>query len=109
MSAMQILCDAGITYRQVDSWCRNGYLRPRNNDCGQGSLREWPDDEIKIALTMKQLIDVGIRAGEAAKHARKVVKTRRALGVDDAPISLDLGNGVVLTLEPVEYGEDVAA
>jgi hypothetical protein len=109
MNAMKILRDAGITYRQVDSWCRNGYLRPWNNDCGQGSQREWPDEEIQIALTMKQLIDVGIRAGKAAGIARKLVRTRRALGVADAPISLDLGNGVVLTLEPVEYGEDVAA
>ena len=109
MNAMKIMRDAGITYRQVDSWCRNWYLRPWNNDCGQGSLREWPDEEIAIALTMKQLIDVGIRAGKAAKHARQIVKTRRTLGISDAPISVDLGNGVVLTLEPVEYGEDVAA
>jgi hypothetical protein len=104
---MRILRDAGITYRQVDSWCRNYYLRPWH-DGGQGNRREWPTEELEVALLMKRLIDVGILAGQAAGIARQVLKARRAAGVNDAPVGVDLGDGIRLVVEPAERNEQHA-
>lgn len=99
MSALDTLLDAGITYRQIDTWSHNNWIRPIH-DGGQGRRREWPAHEIAIALLMKRLTDIGIAAGHAARIARQVEDTRRTLGLGDAPISVNLGGGIRITVTP---------
>lgn len=61
----------GLTYRQVDYWCRRGYLRPSGDGDGSGNPRWWSPDEIAVALRMADLIAEGYRHEVAATRARE--------------------------------------
>ena len=61
---------AGITYRQLDYWTRQGWLCPGVNFQGSGSNREWPPGEIEIARRMGLLVAAGFRPEHAAALAR---------------------------------------
>jgi DNA-binding transcriptional MerR regulator len=60
----------GVTYRQLDLWARNGYLRPIGGSSGSGRHREWPSGEVTIARRMGRLVDAGISHEQAAVFAR---------------------------------------
>ena len=62
--------DLGITYRQLDHWARQGYLRPVNGFSGSGRDREWPLAEAEIARRMVRLVAAGLSVEQAARFAR---------------------------------------
>jgi len=59
----------GLTYRQLDYWCRQGYLKP-GGGTGSGSWRTWPDEERAVARLMKRLVDAGLTVEAAHRVAR---------------------------------------
>jgi hypothetical protein len=59
----------GVTYRQLDYWARQGYLRPSASR-GSGVSRLWPRAEVKVAWTMSRLVAAGIPPSVAARVAR---------------------------------------
>lgn len=73
----------GISYRQLDHWCKEGYLLP---DGGNGTQRVWSDTEIKIGRMMAHLVAIGMTPGKAAIYARAAV-------VDKAPMLLEFRSG----------------
>lgn len=73
----------GITYRQLDHWTKEGYLRPEQPS---GSQRVWPDIEIRIGRMMSRLVAVGIMPNRAAIYARAAV-------IDKVPMLLEFQNG----------------
>jgi len=50
---------AGITYRQLDYWCRQGIIEPTVGAVGSGSRREFSRDEVRLAWAMAQLRSLG--------------------------------------------------
>lgn len=65
---------AGLTYRQLDHWTRQGYLietgaRIRNNS---GVPRSWAQVELGVAKRMLLLIGAGLTVAKAAEVARNV-------------------------------------
>lgn len=48
---------AGITYRQLDWWCRQGWLR--DNAEGPGSSRSFNATDVRVATALKKLREVG--------------------------------------------------
>lgn len=64
----------GATYRQLDHWCRRGYLKPGRRDYGWGTgsgvPRVWPEPEIQVAVTMARLVRAGLTPAAAEKVAR---------------------------------------
>lgn len=62
--------DLGVTYRQLDHWVRQGYLRPAVAQPGTGRPRSWPPFEIKVAARMARLTAAGLMPGSAAEYAR---------------------------------------
>jgi len=53
---------AGITYRQLDYWARNGSLRPSISDCdGSGTNRLYSSDDVKKARAAGRLVHLGFR------------------------------------------------
>jgi DNA-binding transcriptional MerR regulator len=60
---------AGITYRQLDHWCRRGYLTP-DHPGGIGVPRHWTVREVAVLQTMAQLVHLGFTARAAARLAR---------------------------------------
>lgn len=80
----------GLSYRQLDYWCREGYLRPE--DCtGSGTWRKWPDEEIRVAQVMARLAAVGIPPAVGVKVARE---------------GGDLGGGVSVVLAEIGTGDE---
>lgn len=58
----------GATYRQLDHWCRMGYLHPGSP--GTGHSRVWPSTEIVVAAKMVRLVKAGISPRVAEQVAR---------------------------------------
>jgi hypothetical protein len=76
-----LLKRAGITYRQLDYWIGNGWIRPerepsKKGTIGSGVPRTWPDDEIRAAIIMGRVVKAGLAPAIAAMVARRVSASR---------------------------------
>lgn len=61
---------AGISYRQLDYWCRIGMLTPSLRDAnGSGSRRRYSDDDVALAMAVGRQIRRGFRLDEAFEQA----------------------------------------
>ncbi len=60
---------SGATARQLDHWVRTGYLRPEGPG-GTGNNFHWPAVEVRAAILMKRLVEVGLTPAGAARAAR---------------------------------------
>lgn len=60
----------GLTYRQVDWWCRKGWLLPDNPDPGSGYRRTFPPQEVAVAEVMFALTAAGVSASAAHRAVR---------------------------------------
>lgn len=60
----------GLTYRQVDWWCRKGWINADNPDPGSGVRRAFPPGEVQIAAVMAALTKAGVSASAAHRAAR---------------------------------------
>lgn len=78
----------GISYRQLDHWTQQGYLRARQDRTGTGHRRRWFPGEREVAELMVRLIEAGLNVETAAKTAR--------IGVDTGQEAF-LAPGVVLS------------
>jgi hypothetical protein len=84
LTASELTAISGATYRQVDFWCRAGYLKPSTPARGIGSVRRFPPSEAQIAAYALELITAGFHAPYALRYARTLVETR-------APLTLAAG------------------
>lgn len=66
----QDLVRLGMTYRQMDFWCRRGYLIEYNPDPGSGTRRIFAPGEVLVAASMMHLVAAGIPPGIARRAAR---------------------------------------
>lgn len=57
--APQVCALAGVTYRQIDYWCRTGLLRPPVAARGSGSQRLFDVREAQVAWTLGRLSSLG--------------------------------------------------
>jgi hypothetical protein len=65
---------SGATYRQLDYWIRQGYLRGIGME-GSGTIRDYPDAEVEIAAIIVRLLAAGLVLPVAAAVARTVIET----------------------------------
>lgn len=65
----QVVKVTGITYRQLDHWCRMGYVDLLNRTPGSGSPRHFTDAQLSHLATVKALVDAGINTRTAAHIA----------------------------------------
>jgi DNA-binding transcriptional MerR regulator len=84
---------AGITYRNLDYWCRAGYLptSERHSHLGSGYPRDFTEAEAEHVAALARLVKAGIRLDVASKALREQT--------DDGaiPASLILPGGVTVT------------
>jgi hypothetical protein len=66
-----------ISYRQLDHWCKEGYLLPEGGE--DGTQRSWPEIEIKVGRMMSHLVAIGMTPGKAAVYARAAVVDRKKM------------------------------
>ena len=71
VSASTAVKETGITYRQLDHWCRTGLVEPAKPAEGSGSQRAYSEHNISILKLVKWLGDVGL------DHAliRRIIKS----------------------------------
>lgn len=65
-----LLVDLGISYRQLDYWVRQGWLRPERDRRGTGVPRRWPEAELAVARRMVRLTAAGFPPALAHRFAR---------------------------------------
>jgi DNA-binding transcriptional MerR regulator len=66
-----LLRKTGLTYRQIDHWARQGYLRTDPEWVGgTGNARRYLDGEDRIALRMRDLCEIGLKPSAAHRIAR---------------------------------------
>lgn len=76
----------GLTYRQVNHWCRQGWLTPDNPWCGSGQRMTFPPKQAEVAVAMGRLA----KAGVVASAAHRAVCNEG-----------HLGPGIRVVIEPV--------
>ena len=54
-STFDLACLSGLTYRQVDYWCRVGALCPSIAARGSGSQRRFDENEVRVARAAYEL------------------------------------------------------
>lgn len=69
LTARELVLLADITYRQLDYWCRRGWLHPDAGD-GMGQVRAFPPAEVDICQRMAALVKAGLTVQQAAERAR---------------------------------------
>ena len=69
MNSEQLATRTGLTYRQIDYWVRQGYLRPTGGE-GCGYPRDFPADEVRVAVVMARLAAAGMKPADAERVAR---------------------------------------
>lgn len=105
----------GITYRQLDYWCRTGVIKPAVESRGSGTQRMFTEEQVEILKVLARLRQVGVslqrlrpiahRLAEAGARGWLVVpfdeeKSAAIVGEDGqmlAEVSL-LGGAVVVEL-----------
>jgi len=58
LSALDVCRQAGITYRQLDYWCRIGAITPARQANGSGTQRRFTNGQaraIRLAVTLRNL------------------------------------------------------
>lgn len=82
LPAMELVTCAGITYRQLDYWTTQGYLRPDERPDGKqgtGYNRSYPESELDVATRMRLLVDKGLTPRVAAVVARSDERDTEAI------------------------------
>lgn len=91
---MQITTDtlvrSGLTFRQIDFWCKQGYLTPSNGKTGTGNARTFEPDQLRVALRMRDLVGVGMKPAYAHKLATGDEKLLRKLEMTLSAIRVGL-------------------
>lgn len=76
IGATELCHRAGITYRQLDFWTRQGHVHPlpRPRRAGSGWPRYYATDEAAALVLMARLVDDGLQPRPAAAHARQLLE-----------------------------------
>ncbi len=80
ITSWDVCGQAGISYRQLDYWCRLGIIEPVGAASpGSGSQRRFTAREIRVVAFVARLYELGARAA-VVKHVAPLV---RAMGHDE--------------------------
>jgi len=92
-TAPELVDDLGITYRQLDYWERQGFIRalPRTAQ-RSGHHREFTDTECRIARDIRDLLDAGFTLAAA-------VEVTRRLRESPFEHTFDLAPGITITID----------
>jgi hypothetical protein len=77
MTSAEILAaNPRLTYRQLDHWCRKGWIQPDVACPGSGKPRTFPAAEVRVLKRMALLVARGTVPSVAAGRARAEVETQ---------------------------------
>lgn len=94
-TSQQIVEETGLSYRQVDYWCRKGYFgeHHQNDHTGSGNRREFTAEERHLARQLAILGKMGLTPLDSLvvlSHTRELVsgEFQAALPVELGGVSL---------------------
>jgi len=87
----EVCARTGVTYRQLDYWCRTGYM-PDHEGYGSGSVRQWTEEDVAYLTVFMKLVNAGLEL----KVADRIMKSGL---IDNGMVRLS--DEVVLVFEPV--------
>lgn len=73
VGAGKLATEAGITYRQLDHWTRNGFITAEQYDTGSGYHRSYSETERRVTRIMGPLVADGLHPKTASRVAREIV------------------------------------
>jgi DNA-binding transcriptional MerR regulator len=62
--------EADVTYRQLDTWTRNGLISSEQDAYGSGVHRTYSDSEARVATMLGRLVSIGFTPAKGAPIAR---------------------------------------
>lgn len=68
VTAVEIVKQARITYRQLDYWTRTGLLVPSNINAGAGNHRHYPLDQLARAKAISAFLRAGLSLSVLREH-----------------------------------------
>jgi hypothetical protein len=86
LTSKGVVAATGITYRQLDFWVRQGYLKPLLASKGSGIPRAFSPSEVDVAVRMARFVAAGVlpaSANHAARHGGELVPGLRIVVVDE--------------------------
>lgn len=81
----------GLTYRQIDWWTRQSYLKADARCPGMGNPRSWAKSEHRVAKIMIALVNCGFKVETAHHIARQILESNSD--------TVRLGPGVSVTVQ----------
>lgn len=74
ITSWDVCAQAGVSYRQLDYWCRLGIIEPVGGATpGSGSQRRFTSREIRVVAFVGRLYELGARA-QVVKHVAPLVR-----------------------------------
>lgn len=67
---------AGVSYRKIDTWTRDGLIVPHVDSSGSGTQRQWGEWQVGEVVELQEIINLGKR--EKAKF-RQRTQARKAM------------------------------
>lgn len=71
LTSTQVCAAAGLTYRNLDYWTRQGYAHPHVAARGTGTQRRWSRQEAEILARMATWRDAGCSLAMAREMAER--------------------------------------
>jgi DNA-binding transcriptional MerR regulator len=96
ISSMDACEQAGITYRQLDYWCRTGYLGPEQKRWGSGNPRSFTIRDVALVATAAALHRCGLLIETAFTAASDLLNGADVAEVGTAQITVKVSPGETL-------------
>jgi hypothetical protein len=94
-----------MTYRQLDHWTRQGWVKTTVEKPGSGFTRDWPRQEQRVALLMGAIINQGtIKPDLAHRLARAILEDFDRDRSET--VSIKLGRNLQLVVSDIPLGGD---
>lgn len=97
---------SGVSYRQIDYWCRNGLFGDSVRGTGSGSRRRFPPEDLRACRAIKRVMDVLEKLlGEARAPGTVVlygkVAEQARLGCVEVCLDLTAYGRLIVSLEGI--------
>lgn len=94
---------AGISYRQLDYWCRNGVIIPAQDARGSGTRRRFTLEQVRQLIVAGELADrVAGSKIEVLARAVEALDTAALLGIMPAFVAVGSDSSIVAISDPQE-------
>lgn len=95
LTTQQLCSLTGLTFRQLDHWCRQKYVSPDPRPLGavQGIPRTFSGEQVRVAKRMASLVGCGFTPSAAARLATGDQKLMREVDLTLSALRVSISSG----------------